>query len=164
MLFPKTSPARIAVMASLFAALPAYADDGDVKKTWTPEQQEIIDIASKGPIDIDTNFEGWEQGYHPEWSFWRVGDDSIRERSVHMALVGGVISEGNRVVDFKLTPVDVMVYGDAALLRYNAVETLENADGEQTQAIFSSAGFYVREDGVWRVRATNIFFPPSETE
>ena len=152
----------ILVVGAFAIANAAQADDGE--KTWTAEEQAVIDAVSKGPVGIDKDFEAWAGGYAADWSFWRLGDAAIRERDVHMKLVKDYIDGGARVTGFDLTPVDVIVHGDAALIRLNAVESIIEADGAERTVRYSSAGFLIREDGVWRLAASNLYFPPAETE
>ena len=131
-------------------------------RAWSAAQQEVIDAASRGPVGIETDFEGWASGYHEEWSYWRVGAPAIRPRSEHMRLVREYLGGGHTIEGFELEPVDVVVRGDVALLRYNATERIREADGTERTVRFSSASMFVREEGRWVCLATNIFYPPAE--
>lgn len=134
------------------------------KERWTVEEQAVIDTVSKGPVGIEDNFDAWADGYAADWSYWRLGAPDIRERDAHMQLVREYIDGGARVVGFEMTPVDVIVHGDAALLRLNAVETIIEADGETNEVRYSSAVFLIKEDGEWRLAASNLFYPPADSE
>jgi len=138
------------------------SDASDSEPSWSDEQQEVIDAASRGPVGIEEDFDGWAAGYHAEWSYWRLGADSTRPRGEHMGLVRDYLGEGNRVVGFEIEALDVIVRGDVAMLRYNAVETIEEADGAKRVVCFSSASMYEKVDGRWLCLATNIFYPPAE--
>jgi ketosteroid isomerase-like protein len=126
---------------------------------WSEAQQEVIDAALAGPVGLESDFEGWAGGYSAEWTYWRIGDPEVRDRATHMGLVRGVIEGGNRVVAFEAEPMDVVVRGDVALIRLNAVETLASPEGERRTVRYSTATMYVREYGRWRALATNIFYP-----
>ena len=140
----------------------AMAGDPTPEREWTPRQQEVIDAASRGPVGIEKDFEAWEAGYHEDWSYWRVGADEIRPRDEHMRLVREYIGGGHRVLGFELEPVDVIVRGSTALLRYNATERIEEADGTERTVRFSSASVFVEEEGTWLCLASNLFSPPAE--
>ncbi|WP_370334951.1 nuclear transport factor 2 family protein [Parvularcula marina] len=127
---------------------------------WTPEQQEIIDVASRGPFALNDDFDAWAEGYHPDWSYWRLGAETIRPRDEHMQAVADYMATGVRIVGFEFTPIDVVVRGDTALLRYNAIESIENPDGTRRDVHFSAAGFYAREEGEWKVLASNLYYVP----
>lgn len=136
----------------------------DAAQRWTVEEQAVIDAVSKGPVGIEDDFDAWADGYSIDWSYWRLGAPDIRERDAHMQRVREYIDSGARVVGFAMTPVDVIVHGDAALLRLNAVETLIEANGETIEVHYSSAAFLIREDGEWRLAASNLYYPPSDDE
>ncbi len=142
----------------------AMADAGGAARQWTSEEQAVIDAVSKGPIGIEDDFDAWAAGFTDSWSYWRVGASEIRERDEHMRLVKDYIDDGARVVAYEMTPVDLIVHGTAALLRLNATETIEEADGETVVVRYSSAAFLIKEDGVWRIEASNLFYPPSDDE
>ena len=133
----------------------AQTDDGD----WSPEERAVIEAARVGPVGIETDFDGWERGYASSWTYWRMGADEVRPKSAHMDLVRGVLEEGNRVTAFELHPVDVIVRGDTAMLRYNAEETLVDRDGESRVIHYSAVSLYGREDGEWLLLASNLFYP-----
>ena len=150
---------RTARLAALLTLFPIAVSGQSTDRTWTPEQREVIEAASTGPVGIETDFERWESGYHSDWTYWRMGTDQVRPKDVHMDLVRGVIGDGNRVTGFELTPVDVIVRGETALLRYNAVETLVNAAGEEQIIHYSAASVFAMEDGRWLQIASNLFYP-----
>lgn len=131
---------------------------------WTLEEQAVIAAVSKGPVGIEDDFDAWADGYAADWSYWRLGASDIRERDAHMQLVKEYIDGGARVVGFEMTPVDVIVHGDAALVRLNALETIIEADGQTIDVQYSSAAFLIREGGEWRLASSNLFYPPEDTE
>lgn len=119
----------------------------------------MIAAASAGPVGIGSDFERWERGFHPDWTYWRLGADAVRPRQEHMDRVRGVVASGTRVTAYVLTPVDVIVRGDVALLRYNAEETLQAADGSERVVRYSSVAMYVNEGGRWQALASSLFYP-----
>jgi ketosteroid isomerase-like protein len=150
-------PNRFLIVGALVGlTIPAVAEVQDQK--WTSEEQAVIDAVKDGPIGIESNFDAWEQGYADDWSYWRVGDPEIRARDEHMALVRDFIDEGNRPTAFALEPVDLLIRGDIALLRLIAEETLLSPSGEEKVVRYASATVLTREDGVWKVLATNIVY------
>ena len=146
----------LGVLVLLATVAPAVAQTPH----WTPEQQAVIDAASQGPVGIESDFEGWAAGYHRDWSYWRLGSDTTRPREEHLRLVRDYIGEGNKVTGFELEPVDVIVEGTVALLRLNATETIEQADGATRVARYSAASLWVLEGDGWTCRATNILHLP----
>ena len=150
------------LVSIVIASTPAQLGGQEAPLTWTPEQQAVIEAASVGPVGIEDDFDRWEDGFLPAWSYWRVGTEETRARATHMGLVRDVVAAGNRIERFELVPVDVIVRGDVALLRYNAVETLRQPDGETRVIRYSSADLYAKEQGVWRTLATNIVYLPDD--
>ena len=128
-------------------------------RDWSPEERAVIEAASVGPVGIETDFDRWERTYHSSWTYWRMGSDAVRSKDDHMELVRGVVEAGTRVTEFQLTPVDVIVRGDTALLRYNAEETLVGPEGETRVVRYSAVSLYALEDGRWLVIASNLFYP-----
>lgn len=126
--------------------------------SWSADQQAVIDAARNGPMGIETDFDAWARGYHDDWSYWRVGESNTRARSDHMTLVKDYIDAGNRPIDFQMEPVDVIVRGDAALLRLIATETLESPEGERRVVRYASATMMSRHEGHWQILATNIVY------
>ncbi len=148
----------IAATAALMMTdgLTSHANPAD--RSWSAEQQAVIDAMKKGPIGIDVDFDAWADGYHGDWSYWRVGDTATRARDEHMKLVRDYIDGGNRPVAFTMEPVDVIVRGDAALLRLIATETLQSGEGETRVVRYASATMMTRQAGEWQVLATNIVY------
>jgi hypothetical protein len=146
---------RAGLVAGL-AVMLAGSASAQSPREWTEDEQAVIDAASTGPVNIHEDFAGWEAGYHADWSIWRLGNDTVRDRDPHMDLVRDFVGSGAVVESFALEPVDVLVRGDVALLRYNAVETIRNADGEVREVTFSSATVFVREGGEWLALASNL--------
>ena len=128
-------------------------------RAWTPEQQSVIDAVSRGPVGIDSDFDRWADGYGSDWTYWRMGSAETRPRDVHMDLVRGVVEDGNRITAFEMEPVDVVVMGDVAQLRYNAEETIVGPDGTVTVVDYSAVALLVREDGRWLLRTSSLFYP-----
>lgn len=136
--------------------IPPGAAAADLK--WTAEEQAVIDAVKDGPVGIESDFDAWAQGYAEDWSYWRVGDPETRARDEHMALVRDFIDKGNRPTAFALEPVDILIRGDIALLRLIAEETLLSSSGEERVVRYASASVLTREDGDWRILATNIVY------
>ena len=144
----------LCVAAGLGALSAARAND----REWTAEEQTVIDAMKTGPVGIGSNFDRWESGYADTWTYWRVGDRTIRPKDEHMPLVREFVEAGNRVVSFELEPIDVIVRGDTALLRLIATETLQDPEGELSMVRYASAAMLARENGVWKLLATNITY------
>ena len=125
---------------------------------WTPEQQTVIDAVKNGPMGIESDFDTWASGYADDWSYWRVGEQDTRPRDEHMMLVKEYVDAGNRPTAFELEPIDVIIRGDVALLRLIATEELRSAEGEERLVRYASAAMLVREDGGWKMLATNIVY------
>ena len=151
------------IATCLLITLSSVAGAQETAPDWTTEQQAVIDALSSGPVGIGESEKAsaaWESGYHPDWTYWRLGTSETRPRDEHMGLVRDYVGAGNRVVGFELEPVDVIVRGDTALVRLNATETIEQADGRTRVARYSSAAMLVREQGRWLLLATNILHLP----
>ena len=110
-----------------------FGDDERVEPSpwgnWSTAQQELIAVASKGPKALNQDFEAWAEGYHPDWSYWHVGQGGVRQRSEHMRLVREFMDTGAQIIDFTFEPLDVIIRGDTGFIRYNAVETIKGGDG-----------------------------------
>lgn len=140
---------------------PSQEDGAPQHLAWTPEQEAVIAALSRGPVGIEEDFERWESGFHPDWSFWQMGTVEVRPRDIHMGLVHELIDGGAAVRAFEFTPVDVVVLGDMAMVRANAVETIEHPDGRSQVVRYASMEMLVRVEGRWLVRASSIVFPES---
>ena len=141
------------------------AAENPAPRAWTAEEQALIDQASVGALRIAEGFERWVDGYHEEWSYWRIDADETRPRDVHMGLVRDYIDAGNEVIGFELTPIDVIINGDSALLRLHATETLLETNENERVVRYASAAFYIRDGDAWKLRATNIhYLPDPQTE
>ena len=125
---------------------------------WTPEQQAVIDAVKNGPMGIESDFDTWASGYADNWTYWRVGDQDTRPREEHMALVREFIDAGNRPITFKLEPIDVIIWGDVALLRLVATEGLQSPEGEQRDVHYASAAMLKKVGERWQMLATNIVY------
>jgi ketosteroid isomerase-like protein len=153
------------MLASVFAlAVWSAAGLSDPMPEWTADQQAVIDAASTGPVHIHEDFDSWADNYHPDWTVWRMGVDQARAREPHMDLVRDFVATGAVVTDYELTPVDVLVRGDTAVLRYNAREHIRNGDGTGRVVEYSSVTVYAREDGQWLAIASNLAFPDRDGE
>jgi len=149
---------------ALLVLLPASGAAQTAGRQWSAEELLVIEAASTGPVGIENDFDRWSDGYHPSWTYWRMGTDEIRRRDAHMELVRGVLREGNRVTNFELTPVDVIVRGDTALLRYNAEETIVSVGGESQVIRSSAVSLFAKERDRWLVIASSLFYPESQDD
>lgn len=142
--------------------VPAAATSQESPRTWTTEQREVLDALSGGPVGIEegATFEAWAAGYHPDWTYWRLGTDTTRPRDEHMQLVRDYVGAGNAVTAFELDPVDVIVRDDTAIVRLNATETIALADGGTRVARYSSVAVMAREQGRWLLLASNLLHLP----
>lgn len=151
---------NVLVMALLLVPCSARAQQATAE--WTAEQREVLAALSDGPVGIEdeASFEAWAGGYHPDWTYWRLGTDTTRPRDEHMQLVRAYVGEGNRVVDFELEPVDVILRGDTAVVRLNATETIDLAEGGTRVARYSSVAVLAREQDRWLLLASNLLHLP----
>lgn len=156
-----TRATPILLPALLLAALPLAAQEASPE--WTPEQREVIESMQRGPVGIENDFDGWASGYAPTWTYWRLGDDAIRAREPHMALVRDFLAQGNGVVGFRLFPVDVQLLGDVALVRANAEEDVRDPEGATRTIRYSTFTVLRRLEGAWRIHASNLFYPPEDS-
>ena len=138
-------------------ARPGMAADAETAG-FTPEQQAVIDAVKKGPVGIESDFDAWADGYADDWTYWRIGAKNVRPRGEHMTLVRDFVDAGNRVIGFDLEPVDVVIRGDVAMLRLIATETFVSVEGETSSVRYASAAMLTREDGRWKILATNIVY------
>lgn len=145
--------AHILILSVLFAAGAAAEP-----QEWTLEQQAVIDAVSNGPLGTETDFDSWANGYSGDWTYWRVGDRTLRPRETHMALVREYIDAGNKPTAFDLEPIDVVIRGNVAMLRLIATETLLGHEGDTRVVRYASATMLTREDGRWKTLATNIVY------
>ncbi len=150
---------RTIVIASLLlglaAAGPVSAQTAPTSQ-WTPGQLEIIALLDDGPMGIETDFEAWESDFHEDWTVWFPGQPAARAKAPHMADVRDYIASGAKVVSYQADFADIAIVGDTALVRFNAVETLEEPDGAPRVVRYASTDFLVRVDGEWKVRATTV--------
>ena len=158
--FLRGSGRKLLAVALLSSALPSLATASD----WSMEQQEIVDLLSNGPLGIETDFAAWEDEFHPDWTVWFTGQAEVRAKTPHMQAVRAYIEGGAKVVSFEAEFADVTIIGDTALARFNATESLQNADGSARIVRFSSTDYLVRVDGDWKVKATTVAFLPDEVE
>lgn len=149
----------LALALVLCGAHPAWADDVD----WAADQQAIIDLLSDGPLGIENDFESWAAEFHPDWTIWFAGRAEVRAKGPHMQAVRDYIDGGARVTGFEAEFIDITVTGDTAVARFNATESLQEADGSARTSRFASMDYLIREDGVWTIRATTLTFLPDDT-
>lgn len=151
---------RLFPSAALFAlcamSLPALASEQD----WSADQQAIADLLSNGPMGIETDFEAWASEYHDDWTVWFADQAEPRAKGPHMQMVRDYIDGGARVVSYEAEFADIAVLGDTALARFNATESLIEADGTPRTVRYASTDYLVRVDGAWKVRATTVAFLP----
>ena len=140
--------------ALVFITLPASAET----VSWSDEQQAVIDVIADGPIGIETDFSAWEDKYHPDWTVWFVGNDSVREKPPHMQAVRDYIDGGARVVGYEAEFADVTILDDTAVARFNAVETIIEADGSERIVHYSGTDVLVKEDDQWLIRTATVAF------
>lgn len=152
------------VMLGILLILTAGLAGAAEERTWTAEQQEVLDVMSQGPVGINDNFDGWVKGFDQEWSYWEVGTDSIRPKDIHMERVRSYIGEGNRVTGYQFHPVDVKIFGDIALCRFIAEETITQVNGEELVVRFSSATILRKEADIWKYVANNITYLEPDSE
>jgi ketosteroid isomerase-like protein len=153
---------KSAGLAALFvlgaASLPALASEQD----WSADQQAIANLLSNGPMGIETDFEAWASEYHDDWTVWFAGQAEPRAKDPHMQLVRDYIDGGARVVSYEAEFADIAVLGDTALARFNATESLMEADGSPRTVRYAGTDYLVRVDGAWKVRATTVAFLPED--
>jgi len=149
--------AIVLLLVLSFVARTVSAADAEVAG-FTPQQQAVIDAVKNGPVGIESDFDAWADGYAEDWTYWRVGAKDTRARGEHMRLVRDFVEAGNRVTAFHLDPVDVVIRGDVAMLRFIATETFVDVDGETSAVRYASATLLTREEGRWSVFATNIIY------
>jgi ketosteroid isomerase-like protein len=152
------SAALSTAFAFCAASLPAFASEQD----WSADQQAIADLLSNGPVGIETDFEAWASEYHEDWTVWFAGQAEARAKVPHMKLVRDYIEGGARVVSYEAEFADITVLGDTALARFNATESLMEADGSPRTVRYAGTDYLVRVDGVWKVRATTVAFLPED--
>lgn len=151
---------RLFVFMSLLVTTPLANAEG---KDWTPDQQAIIDLLKDGPVGIETNFDAWEDEFHEDWTVWFVGQDKARTKAPHMEAVRDyVLVRGARVVSYEAYFSDIVVNGDTALARFNAVETLTQPDGSPRVVKYASTDYLVRDGNHWKIRTTTIAHLPDD--
>ena len=148
---------RLLAMVALASSACAYAES---TPALTPDQQSVIDLLQDGPMGIETDFEAWESEFHDDWTVWFAGQPAARAKVPHMASVRDYIGRGAKVVSYKAEFADVVIHGDTALARFNAVETLTNPDGSPRVVHYASTDLLVRDAKTWKILATTVAFPP----
>lgn len=146
----------LAALMVLCPAVPAAADEA-----WSADQQAVIDVLKDGPLGIDQDFESWESKFHPDWTVWFANQPEDRAKAPHMQTVRDYIGGGAVVTGYVFEPVDVLVGADYAHVRFNATETIREADGSIRVVKYGGTDLLVQEDGEWRIRATTVSFPSS---
>jgi hypothetical protein len=138
---------------------PAFAEPPGI-----PNEQALIEHVRAGPSLLNSNFQSWAAGYHPDWSYWRLGSSETRPRDIHMPLVEENINNGMHIDDFDVEIVEVFVSGDLGFVRYNATEHLTQGDGIKRVVRFSAASLYTRETGQWQTLRSNLVYAPPTHE
>ncbi len=150
------------VTASVAAlALPTTAH---AETRWSAAQQEIVDLLGDGPMGIETDFDSWAREFHDDWTVWFPGQGAARGKADHMASVRAYIDGGAQVVSYQADFADIAILGDTALARFNAVETLQEADGSERIVHYGSTDYLIRVDDAWKVRATTVAIQPAPQE
>ena len=147
--------------ALLLFCSPSLAQE---KQEWTPEQQAIVDLLKNGPMNIETNFENWEDKYHEEWTVWFAGQPTVRQKPAHMERVRDYIGQGAKVISYTAQFADISVIGNTAFARFNAIEELRNPDGSPRTVYYAGTDYLIKVDGQWKVRATTVAFTPQDEE
>ena len=76
-----------------------------------------------------------------------------------MALVRDYLAQGVEVEAYELDLVRLNIYGDQAVIDFNAVETIREVDGGLRIVRYSATAVLVREAGRWLIRTTSLSFP-----
>ncbi len=134
------------------------------QQKWTPEQQAIAELLENGPMNIETNFEDWDDKFHEEWTVWFAGQPSVRKKPEHMEGVRNFIGQGAKVISYTAQFADITVYGNTAFARFNAVEELRNPDGSPRTVYYAGTDYLIKVDGQWKIRATTVAFTPPDEE
>lgn len=158
---PRSICMRIAAGVAVAALMIVGAEAND-ENHWTPEQQEIIALLENGPMGIETDFEAWENEFHDDWTVWFVGQPEASAKPGHMKRVRAYIGGGAKVISYTAQFADIVINGDTALARFNAIEKLENADGSPRTVRYASTDYLVRVDGEWKIRTTTVAHLPEE--
>lgn len=145
----------VSLVSALVFFFPAVSS-GDGSGEWTAKQQEIIDIVSVWPLGIHEDLDAWLAGYHPDWTYWEVGTDSLRTFAQQADRIRNYVQTGARVEEFEIEPIHVDVRADTAFIRYNAVETIRESTESTIEVKFSSASVFLKVDGSWKLYSTNI--------
>ena len=149
---------RKSILSGLFLAIliPVLAH---AESDRTDDRAAILAMMERGSVGIGADFEAWARNFHPDWTIWMAGSEAAREREAHMALVRDYLAQGAEVEAYELDLVRLNIYGDQAVLDYNAVETIREADGGLRIVRYSATAVLVREAGRWLIRTTSLSFP-----
>jgi ketosteroid isomerase-like protein len=128
--------------------------------TMASDEASLRAFVARGPQVLSSDFEAWAAGYHPDWSYWRLGAAETRARAEHMPLVRANMEGGMQIEDFEIEIVDMLVNGGVGYVRYNAVEHLRLAGGEKREVRFSAASLYTHENGEWQVLRSSLSYLP----
>ena len=127
------------------------------------DYKSIVNLLKDGPVGIETDFDAWEDEFHEDWTVWFVGQDKARAKAPHMEAVRDyVLVRGAKVVSYEAYFSDIVVNGDTALVRFNAVETLTQPDGSPRVVKYASTDYLVRENDQWKIRTTTIAHLPDD--
>ena len=75
-----------------------------------------------------------------------------------MQAVRDYIDGGARVVGYEAEFADVTILDDTAVARFNAVETIIEADRSERIVHYSGTDVLVKEDGQWFIRTATVAF------
>lgn len=132
---------------------------GVVSSMPTDARSQIIDLMQNGPLNIGVDTAAWERNFHPEWTVWFAGSETPRARADHMPAVYAYVESGAVVTGYELDVVSLDVFGAVAQIRYNAVETIREGDGNLRVVPYSGTDVLVFEDGRWWIRSSSLSFP-----
>jgi hypothetical protein len=149
----------VRLLAMIALASPAFAC-AESARSWTQDQQSVIDLLKDGPMGIETDFEAWESEFHNDWTVWFAGKPEAKSKVPHMAGVRDYIGRGAKVVSYTAEFADVVIHGDTALARFNAIESLINPDGTPRVVHYASTDLLVRAGKSWKILATTVAFLP----
>ena len=133
----------------------AWANDTSAQK-WSAEQQEIISILENGPMGIETDFEAWEDEFHLDWTVWFPGQTSARAKKPHMDDVRNYIERGAKIISYEADFADIIVFGETAVARFNAIETIKEPDSKIRIVYYGSTDYLIRVGDTWKIRSTTV--------
>ena len=145
----------VLMLALALAATSAQADE----RTAESDRDAILDIIRTGPLNIGRDTAAWEANFHSDWTVWFAGQAEPRERGPHMQAVREYVARGARVTAFDIELVSLDVDDDRALIRFNAVEQIDDPDVGERVVHYSAVAFLVHEQGRWQIYRSSLSFP-----